>query len=175
LVKNHRYRLTFSSDNVFENLEDIVINIDEKSFSQTSSGDNYIEFLLDNDTNGNLDIVFTNAPTLAESDELDLRDVTYDNELNFLIQVVSENDILNQDLYEGYTTPQHNANFFTKDRFGDWTFGQTDFGKKVTAIDTIKLSGKGYNCKIYFEDISKSKWTLESIGITYKMRRARSR
>jgi hypothetical protein len=37
------------------------------------------------------------------------------------------------------------------------------------------LSGRGYNSKISIIEDSKSKWTLESLGITYKMKKARSR
>jgi len=152
-----------------------VDGAEEEEITPTDVQDNYIEFLLSNDQDGVLNIEFRNAPESSEFDTLDLRDVTYDDELSFLIQVVSENSILNQDLYEGYDTPQFDVDVSLKDRLGDWTFGETDFGKKVTAVDTIKLSGKGYNSKIYLEDTSKSKWTLESLGITYKMKRARSR
>jgi hypothetical protein len=75
----------------------------------------------------------------------------------------------------GYEDETTNLGISLQDRFADWTFGSTDFGKKVTSIQTIKLSGKGYNCKVYMRDESKSKWTLESLGFTYKMKRPRSR
>jgi hypothetical protein len=183
--KNHRYRLTFDAytpDGETPtpwDFTDGTIDIDGDSSSVTieETGEGYVQFLLPNDIDGSVTITFSfpNITIDTENDEIDFRDVTYDNELSFAVQVVSENNILNQDLYQGYDDPKIGIDINFKDRLGDWTFGLTDFGKKVTAVDTIKLSGRGYNSKIYFEDTSKSKWTLESIGITFKMKRARSR
>ena len=106
-----------------------------------------------------------------------IRDVSYDDSLVFKTWVISEDRTLNIDNYEGYeqATEDVNLDLTLKDRLGDWVFGESDFGNKVTVVKTIKLSGKGYNSKLYLEDLSKSKWTLESLGITYKMKRARSR
>ena len=115
------------------------------------------------------------ALNLLES--VTIRDVTYDDELTFNTYIISEDQTLNFDNYSGYTqaTVDVGVDLTEKERLGDWVFGTSDFGKKVTAVKTIKLSGKGYNSKLYLEDTSSSKWTLESLGITYKMRRARSK
>ena len=104
-----------------------------------------------------------------------LYDVTYDDSLTFKTWVVSEDQTLNLDNINSYDQAKADVDFNFNDRLGTWVFGSSDFGKSVTAVRTIKLSGKGYNSKIYMEDYSKSKWTLESMGITYKMKRARSR
>ena len=198
LIKNHRYRIYFYRlpkdldiptlieiypKEKFEN--NVVIPLTETynanvvletPDTQPEEGSQqhiaYLEFLIPNDINGEVDIKL-NFPenTFLEDIDLDVRDSTYDNVLNFLIWVLSENNTLNQDFHQGYNQEKISL----QDRLGDWEFGQTDFGKKVTAVNTIKLSGKGYNVKIFMEDYSKSKWTLESLGITYKMRRARSR
>ena len=58
---------------------------------------------------------------------------------------------------------------------GTWVFGISEFGDILTAVKTLKLSGKGYNFRFKIEDQTASKWTLESVGITFKMKKARSR
>jgi hypothetical protein len=135
-----------------------------------------LEFLLPNNIESATEIVVV-GDFSGYTGGAYLRDVTYDDSLNFNTWVLSEEQTLNIDNYEGYAPSLQNVNLdlTLKDRFGDWVFGQSDFGNKVTAIKTIKLSGRGYNSKIYLEDLSKSKWTMESLGITYKMKRARSR
>lgn len=105
----------------------------------------------------------------------DVKDITYDDSLTFKAWVISEEKTLNLDNINSYDQAKADVKFNLNNRLGTWVFGTSDFGKTVTAVKTIKLSGKGYNSKIYMEDYSKSKWTLESMGITYKMKRARSR
>ena len=158
-----------------------------KAVSNLDSNGNKIiatEFMLTNDeiaTSGNIDLVFTHdsASTAnpSEGSYVTLRDVTYDDALTFDTYIISEDQTLNFNNYSGYdqASVDIGVDLTAKERLGDWTFGTSDFGKKVTAVKTIKLSGKGYNAKLYLEDTSKSKWTLESMGITYKMKRARSR
>lgn len=104
-----------------------------------------------------------------------LKDSTYDNSITFTNVVLSEEGTLNIDPIDSYNqaTIERVINLGT--RLGNWTFGTSDFGNILTAIETIKLAGKGYNCKISITENGKSKWTLESLGITYKMKKARSR
>ena len=104
-----------------------------------------------------------------------LTDITYDHVLDFRTWIISEDNTLNLDNMEGYDQSKAEIPIQLGAKFGDWVFGLSDLGNKVTAIKTIKLAGRGYNVKVYFEDYSKSKWTLESLGITYKMKRPRSR
>ncbi len=135
-----------------------------------------VEFLLPNNIGTNEDLIIF-GDFSGYTGGAYLRDVTYDDILAFNAWVLSEEQTLNIDNFEGYdpSLAQVGLDLTLKDRFGDWVFGSSDFGNKVTAVKTIKLSGRGYNSKIYIEDFSKSKWTLESLGITYKMKRARSR
>jgi hypothetical protein len=201
LEKNHRYRVDFflnaetnSETGVTTYSPVNVTNIQIEgqtsyvhSFSNLDSNGNKIiatEFMLTNDeiaTSGNIDLVFTHdsASTAnpSEGSYVTLRDVTYDDALTFDTYIISEDQTLNFNNYSGYdqASVDIGLDLTAKERLGDWTFGTSDFGKKVTAVKTIKLSGKGYNAKLYLEDTSKSKWTLESMGITYKMKRARSR
>ena len=104
-----------------------------------------------------------------------ITDVTFDDKLTFKTWVVSEDKTLNLDNINSYDQAKADVDFNLANRLGTWTFGTSNFGNTVTAVKTIKLSGKGYNAKLYMEDNSKSKWTLESLGLTYKMKRARSR
>ena len=127
-----------------------------------------------------LDIVFnlnTNPTYNSSTDYIVIRDVTFDDTLTFDAYVISEDRTLNFLNTPGYDqeTVDVSVNLTNKEALGDWQFGESDFGTKVTAVKTIKLAGKGYNAKVYLEDLSRSKWTLESLGITYKMKRARSK
>jgi hypothetical protein len=134
-----------------------------------------VEFTLPN--NYNLQDLVIKGDFTGYNSGAYLRDVTYDDSLAFKTWVISEEQTLNIDNFQSYDPSLQNVNLdlSLKDRLGDWVFGESDFGNKVTAVKTIKLSGRGYNSKIYIEDLSKSKWTMESLGITYKMKRARSR
>jgi hypothetical protein len=202
LLKNHRYRINYYNlpkdldlsytVNIYPKfyIEDGIIgnqgvplltsysgtlttpDVDPKEGTQEHIA--FIEFLMPNALDGNYDIEIVLDTYLDEIDT-DVRDSTYDDALNFLIWLTSENSTLNQDPIRDYEQAKVNIGISLQDRLGDWEFGQTDFGKKITAVETIKLSGKGYNVKMYMEDYSKSKWTLESLGLTYKMKRARSR
>jgi hypothetical protein len=136
---------------------------------------NTVEFLVPNNGGGNEVIVI--GSFTGYEDGAALYDASYSDTLTFRTWVISEDSTLNFDNYEGYDTQlaDINVDLAMKDRLGDWVFGTSDFGNKVTAVKTIKLSGKCYNAKLYMEDYTRSKWTLESLGLTYKMKRARSR
>ena len=201
LEKNHRYRVDFflnpsTSETGLITYDPVnVTNIEIESSSiyvhddvSLNTDDNTViatEWMMTNDdiiTSGNVDIEFTYSGdriTVSDTSEsyVSIRDVTYDDTLTFDTYIISEDQTLNFNNYSGYdqASVDIGLDLTAKERLGDWTFGTSDFGKKITAVKTIKLSGKGYNAKLYLEDTSKSKWTLESMGITYKMRRARSR
>jgi len=193
-LKNHRYRVVLSigaqgddavaslgvslgAANPVENItqrtkvvDGVTVAIPEFEFVVNNT-------LLDSDAS-TIDLILPVGQTFNEnSDDVSIRDVTYDDSLAFSTYVISEDKTLNFDNSPGYNqaTVDVAVDLTEKGRLGDWSFGQSEFGDKVTAVKTIKLSGKGYNAKIYIEDLSKSKWTLESLGLTYKMRRARSR
>jgi len=201
LEKNHRYRIDFFLNPTTNSETGVVtytpVNVTDIQIEGSNTyvhddvslntADNKIiatEFMLTNDdiaTSGNIDLVFTHNSNSTASPSpgsyVSLRDVTYDDSLTFSTYIISEDRTLNFENFSGYdqATADVGVDLTAKERLGDWTFGTSDFGKKITAVKTIKLSGKGYNSKLYLEDTSKSKWTLESMGITYKMKRARSR
>jgi hypothetical protein len=137
--------------------------------------DNYVQFQVPNTVRGGLVDLHIEGNFINYLNGADLYDVTYDDRLTFKTWVISEEQTLNLDNITSYDQSKADLDFDLNSRLGTWVFGTSDFGNKITAVKTIKLSGRGYNSKIYMEDYSKSKWTLESIGITYKMKRARSR
>jgi hypothetical protein len=136
---------------------------------------NTVQFVLPNDIGDGLPFRLTGHfenYTLGS----DLTNVTYDEDFKFKAWVISENTTLNIDnTLDSYEEALVEETVNKGTKMGSWTFGVSDFGNKVTVVKTMKLAGKGYNAKIYVEDESKTKWTLESMGITYKMKRARSR
>lgn len=104
-----------------------------------------------------------------------IKDVTFDETLNIKLLVLSENGPLNIQDFSSYEQTKASLDFNFGTQFNDWTFGSSGFGNKVSSVNTVKLAGKGYNAKLFLEETSKTKWTLESLGLTYKMKRARSR
>jgi hypothetical protein len=188
--RNHRYRVEFTpeSGSTVTHIPLTNVSIEgQSSYSSdlTAIGDasNTLiwEFNITNDYNQNAvatDFVATLSTTDANAIEsIIIRDVTYDSNLAFSTYVISEDRTLNFNNYSGYdqAAVDVDLDLTLTGQLGDWVFGTSDFGKKVTAVKTIKLAGKGYNAKVYLEDTSRSKWTLESMGLTYKMKRARSR
>lgn len=188
--KNHRYRIEFTPDtgSTVTHIPLTGVTIEgQSSYSSdltaigTATNTLIWEFNITNDYNqdaNSLDLLANLSSQDANAiASVVIRDVTYDTSLAFSTYVISENQTLNFDNSPGYSqaTVDVDVDLTLKGRLGDWTFGESEFGNKVTAVKTIKLSGKGYNSKLYVEDLSKSKWTLESLGITYKMKRARSR
>jgi hypothetical protein len=168
LLKNHRYNLTYSGDRVITSVQ---LQSTPVTFTEV---DGVVTFLLPNDAPIGGDLViqgdFENYDGGAA-----LLDITYDHVLDFRTWIISEDKTLNLDNLDGYEQAKAEIPIELGAKFGEWVFGRSDLGNKVTAIKTIKLAGRGYNVKVYFEDYSKSKWTLESLGITFKMKRPRSR
>ena len=144
------------------------------TITELSDFDEYVDFLLPDYINGIVDIEVV-GDFAGFNSGATLYDTTYDDNLSIDTWVVSEGQTLNLDNIESYDQSKARLDVDFTGRLGTWIFGSSDFGNKVTAVKTIKLSGKGYNAKVYLEDSTKSKWTLESMGITYKMKRARSR
>jgi len=170
------FNLTFDGlDLGFFNLLIESILLDSKSLPFTALDENNLEIFLDNSSiPTGADLIIT-GDFAGYNQGASLVDTTYDSLLDFKTWVVSEEKTLNLYNIENYDQAKADIPVQIGTKLGDWVFGLSDFGNKVTAVKTIKLSGKGYNAKVYFEDYSKSKWTMESLGITYKMKRPRSR
>jgi hypothetical protein len=155
-------------------LETGAISLHSTLIPFTETSENTYEFLLANNVPIGQDLTIIRE-FMGYSGGAALTDITYDHVLDFRTWIISEDNTLNLDNMEGYDQSKAEIPIQLGAKFGDWVFGLSDLGNKVTAIKTIKLAGRGYNVKVYFEDYSKSKWTLESLGITYKMKRPRSR
>jgi len=152
----------------------IYLSGDDIKIIKKDNYDYIVEFYVPNALEGEYDIFVYGNYEFYDGGAF-MYDTTYDDSLTFKTWIISENETLNLDNYDSYDQSKADVGFDLKDRLGFWTFGSSDFGNTVTAVKTIKLAGKGYNSKVYIEDFTNSKWTLESMGITYKMKRARSR
>jgi hypothetical protein len=168
LLKNHRYELTYNEDLTITN---ILLNTTPLEYTED---DGVVIFLLPNDAPIGGDLVIQGDFQNYDGGAI-LVDITYDHVLDFKTWIISEDGTLNLENFQGYNQSKADIPIELGAKFGEWVFGRSDLGNKLTAIKTIKLAGRGYNVKVYFEDYSKSKWTLESLGITYKMKRPRSR
>lgn len=127
----------------------------------------------------NIDFAYAEIDVIFAGDEtgnvLSLKDITYDNAVNFKTLVRTENDLLNlnpEDYSEDVEYPNVEISLGTD--FGEWEFNRDPLGNAINVVKTVKLSGKGYNIKTVFVDFTKSKWTLETLGIAYKLRKTRS-
>lgn len=109
-----------------------------------------------------------------------ITDETYDKNLSFKVNIVSDNKSLIPEVDIATDYQPYNLNLVSEElgimanTFED-TFENSQFGKSYKFVHTNKLQGSGYDIALYYEDNSKVKWTLETLGVTYKMRRTRSR
>ena len=121
-------------------------------------------------------ILITHSSTI-DFNAAALKDNTYDHTLNFNTFSLSEEGTLNLDNV-GYDASEAVIEINLGTVFGaneTWVFDDSAFDNKITAVKTVKLSGRGYNYKLFVTDRSKAKWTIENLGITFKFKRARSR
>jgi hypothetical protein len=177
LKSNHYYRISFQSVVPVSHIkigEDSVIPTPmDSSFYYNGYTD--FEFIVPNsyDNVQSFEVHFTSS--INYNGLVNITDITYDSNVTFLTKIITEElNVLNRELNVGYDDELKEIIVDLSD-FENFTLGTSYFGDRVTFVKTIKLSGKGYNTKAYFEDFSKSKWTIESMGITYKMKKARSR
>lgn len=179
LLNRHQYSLTFDPTEVSAGasysiyLDGAVSAIATGTISATGANLNPITFV--SNRTGNVTVKISVTNTIADAEDLVLYDSTYDNSITFINAVLSEEGTLNIDPINSYDQAEVEKTINLGTRLGNWVFGTSDFGNVITAVQTIKLSGRGYNCKINVQEYGKSKWTLESVGITYKVKKARSR
>lgn len=127
----------------------------------------------------NIDFAYAEIDVIFAGDEtgnvLSLKDITYDNSVNFQTLIRTENDLLNVDPQDyGFDLQYQPVEISLGTDFGEWQFNEDPLGDAINIVKTVKLSGKGYNIKTVFVDFTKSKWTLENLGIAYKLRKTRS-
>lgn len=148
-----------------------------------------IEYLIPYNTSSVLDFKLVSVEayglTTTIYNSLSIYDSTYNARVDFDVWATTEKSVLatpesttieivNDETVEVYNK-EANLVFDLGTNLGTWVFGISEFGDILTAVKTLKLSGKGYNFRFKIEDQTASKWTLESVGITFKMKKARSR
>lgn len=181
LIDRHFYSITFEPDEVTAPVAYTVVidSVQVGSGTVTTDGTNLstIRFISNKTGNVTVRITMTGAinTTNMSEDSIVLYDSTYDHTVTFNTMVLSEEGTLNIDPIDSYTSADVALPIELGTRLGNWVFGTSNFGNVIVAVKTVKLSGRGYNSKVSVIEDSKSKWTLESLGITYKMKKARSR
>jgi hypothetical protein len=179
LIDRHFYSITFENTEVTTGasytvkIDDVIVlhngTVNDDGFGNLDA----IRFMSNKTGVVTVNIAIVNTVTDAET--LKLYDSTYDHTVTFNTVVLSEEGTLNIDPIESYTSADVAVPIDLGTRTGNWTFGTSNFGNVIVAVKTVKLSGRGYNSKVSIIEDSKSKWTLESLGITYKVKKARSR
>jgi hypothetical protein len=182
LIDRHFYSITFEPTEIGTRPAAYTVEIDSVQVASgniTQTGDNLstIRFMSNKTGNVTVKITVTGKIVTAvmSAASIKLYDSTYDHMVTFNTLVLSEEGTLNIDPIDSYTEADVAVPIDLGTRTGNWTFGTSNFGNVIVAVKTVKLSGRGYNSKVSIIEDSKSKWTLESLGITYKMKKARSR
>jgi hypothetical protein len=178
LIKNHSYTFDFGilfpanttvtvNDFPQENISIKVIDEEENK--------GMIRFTLPNEVPEIITITFPND-NYTEEQVLDFAvvDDTYDNGLVYDLRVTADNNTMIRDDYGSYIPMSVLQTIDTGTGFNKIVFGNTNFGDVTTFVQTTKLYGNGYDINMYYKDESNIKWTLETMGIAYKMRRTRS-
>lgn len=185
LLPHHEYQLGYE-ENIISTVTAVQYSLDGgstwvavESYSLTTN-DTILSFELPEfivPTNG---LVYIKVTATYPVDNLSyasvLRDKTYASEISFNTFSLSEQGTLNLDNLESYDAADARVDINLGTVFGPnetWVFDESAFNDRITAVKTVKLSGRGYNYKLLFTDRSKAKWTLETLGITFKFKRAR--
>ena len=173
LLKGHQYQLGLAGETA---ATAVLYSLDGEDFVATTwtydSVNNRILFDVPYADYSTIDIKIEGTISLLYAV---LKDNTYDHTLRFNTWSISEEGTLNLDNI-GYDVAESEIEINLGTVFGPnetWVFDESDFGNRITAVKTVKLSGRGYNYKLFFTDRSRAKWTLESLGITFKFKRAR--
>jgi hypothetical protein len=183
LIDRHFYSITFLTTEINSSypaaytVEIDAVSVASGNITLTGSNLSTIRFMSNKGGNVTVKITVTGKvnTTNMSSASIKLYDSTYDQTVTFNTLVLSEEGTLNVDPIASYVDADVEVPINLGTQLGNWTFGTSNFGNVIVAIKTVKLSGRGYNSKISIIEDSKSKWTLESLGITYKMKKARSR
>lgn len=198
LIKNHKYNLSFSlglsevdvpNDDGIKTISNIEVTVDGEPLENVGIDNEGIYFILgpsDTKRNGeNIRVQFESEEDFS-SEWLEagysLVDQTYDLDIKSYVTVSSDGNFVNREALE-VIEPQEESFFNLSEldklnlgtRFSNFTFGQTPFGDVAKTVQTVRLAGSGYGLTVSLEDESRSKWTLETLGVHYRMRKPRSR
>jgi hypothetical protein len=182
LLDRHFYSITFEPTEIGARPAAYTVEVDAVQVASgniTESAGNLSTIRFMSNKTGNVTVKITVTGKIITGtmsvDSISLYDSTYDHTVTFNTIVLSEEGTLNIDPIDSYVAADVEVPINLGTRTGNWTFGTSNFGNVIVAVKTVKLAGRGYNSKVSVIEDSKSKWTLESLGITYKMKKARSR
>ncbi len=171
-VKQHSYTVAYN-ELIQVDEEDPISVVINNGFIQGQIVNGMIKFTIRNTIPELITIVFPKQDLVeADIEEFTVVDATYDNGIEYDLRIMADNNTLIRDDFKSYAPVVKTIE--TGSQFDDITFGSTNFGDVTTFVQTTKLYGSGYDINMYYKDASNIKWTLETIGITYKMRRTRS-
>lgn len=184
-TKNHKYQIEFDFEVEGYSEEETEHSISEISICrETCSGEcecdlNY-EFkdntlFIDNDLSESKIEVTVTFDTSLESSDVIITDVTYDFNIKGFVVADSDGNTINRIRFEEYETAPEQWSNSLGSRFGSFELGETPLGDVKRNIQTVRLSGTGYQIALAVQDESRAKWTLETVGIAYRMRKTRSR
>jgi hypothetical protein len=196
LTKNHKYSIAFpvgfyedeapeGYPETYKKISDLSIKVDNVEFEEFGIENSDLFFVVgssDLTTLNEITVEFEseeNFKTLWENAKPGVVDSTYDLRINSFVTVQSDGNFINQEAIRNYVPDETLLfNVLNNDlgtRFTNFTFGQTPFGDVAKTVQTVRLAGSGYGVSVFMKDESRSKWTLETLGIHYRMRKPRSR
>lgn len=177
LKKGHTYLLGLAANATIQNVK---YELDDSGTLVTTthsfdSDDYELTFQVPYEDFDTIEIVISHT-TEIDFTTASLKDKTYDHTLTFNTFSLSEEGTLNLDNITGYNAEDAEVEINLGTVFGaneTWVFDESAFDDRITAVKTVKLSGRGYNYKLFVTDRTKAKWTIENLGITFKFKRAR--
>lgn len=184
ILPHHEYELGYE-ESVISNVTAVQFSLDGTNFTPVVSyslttNDTILSFLLPEFVVPTDGLVYVKVTATYPAENLSytstLRDKTYSSQISFNTFSISEKGTLNLDNLASYDDEEAVIDINLGTVFGPtetWVFDESAFDNRITAVKTVKLSGRGFNYKLYFTDRSKAKWTLETLGITFKLKRAR--
>ena len=184
ILPHHEYELGYE-ENIISNVTAVEFSLDGTNFTPVANyalttNNTILSFLLPEFVVPTGSLVYIKVTATYPSENLSylstLRDKTYANQISFNTFSISEQGTLNLDNLSSYDDEDAVIDINLGTVFGPsetWIFDESAFDDRITAVKTVKLSGRGFNYKLYFTDRSKAKWTLETLGITFKLKRAR--
>jgi hypothetical protein len=182
LLKGHSYQLGFAENETITNVRYQLDGgtAEDATYSYIGTQNevevNALYFDVPYEDFDSIAILITHTSAIDFS-QAALTDNTFDHTLNFNTFSLSEEGTLNFS-NTGYTADDAKVEINLGTVFGEnetWVFDESAFDDRVTAVKTVKLSGRGYNYKLFVTDRTKAKWTIENLGVTFKLKRARSR
>jgi len=169
LIRNHAYTVAFN----IEVPDEAAVEVNDFLPENVSVKDGMIRFIVGNDVPESIVVRFPDdSYSIEDIQGFTVVDDTYDPGLLYDLRIMADNETMIRDDYKNYAPVEKNID--TGTAFSNITFGNTNFGDVTTFVQTTKLYGNGYDINVYYKDESNIKWTLETMGVTYKMRRTRS-